>query len=134
MPQVAKFLKGVNKILDGIRDGSRKVCEEHDLKWDDPLADVRILAGDDCKRSEFQGAEVAITFDGAGYEYLSMNAEEDWACELASAAEEFGVDLETVRKADAKQETHRERLDKLADACGLQMEDYASWAICFYKK
>ncbi len=134
MARVARFLEGVNKIMESIRASTREISEDLGMRFDDPLADVRILAGDDCQNSEFSNAKVAITFDGAGYDLLSYNADLEWAAELESAAQEFGFDATKARLADSKTPTTRDKLEALAESCGLHMEDYASWAVTFYPK
>lgn len=134
MAKVKAFLKGLNEVLDGLRAAHREAMEGTSFADEDCLADTRVLsAKDELARMGFDGAKVALTYDGAGYDYLSHNADANYDCLLADAAEEFGFDLAKARENEAKRKGPRERMRELAEACGLFMEDYSSWAVCFYE-
>ena len=115
-----KLKEALERHLDDLRAKEKAMCEELELKYRDPLADTVVRADADC---------IKLVFDGAGYDYFSYNADENYDCLLADAAEEFGFDLSKARK---NRTSPRDKLDELAKEHGFLMEDINSYSLGFY--
>jgi hypothetical protein len=107
LKRAEKLVAAIQAYIDKLREEDRKVCEEAEIRFSDPFADTVVKTVD--KESDFHPAEVVLTYDGAGYDYLSLNA-----------------DYPTVA------DKHREAIRVIAKKKKYHMEDYASWATCFY--
>jgi|TARA_R110000824_G_scaffold151130_4_gene322045 hypothetical protein len=69
-------------------------------KWyRNPVADVQLHVGDDAVKHGGQDVAVLLTYDGAGYDYLSPSADypsvsEKWQAKLWAAAKRHGFEAE----------------------------------------
>lgn len=115
-----KLKEALERHLADLRAKDKAMCEELDLPYSDSFADTVVRAEDGC---------IKLVFDGAGYDYFSYNADENYDCLLADAAEEFGFDLS---KAKANKPDHRGALEELAKEHGFLVEDINSYSLGFY--
>ncbi|MDB4278632.1 hypothetical protein N9917_03440 [Deltaproteobacteria bacterium] len=102
------LVKGIEKLLEEIRN---ILADDPDLgpggKWyRDPVADVAIHSGKATER--YGGGAVVLTYDGAGYDYFSPNAD-------------YHVS-----------DRWRDKLDVIAKRLGYHSEDANSWSMAFY--
>lgn len=107
LKRAEKLVKAIQAYIDKLREADRKMCEEIDIRFSDPFADTVVKTVD--KDSDFHPAEVVLTYDGAGYDHLSINAD------YPSVADK-----------------NKEAIRTIAEKHKYFMEDYASWATCFY--
>ncbi len=95
----AKLIAGLNETLDEFRQSEKKLMEESGISYRDPLADTVIRE---------EGRNVMLHFDGAGYDYLSVNS-----------------DYESTLRQDV--------FDK-AESLGWEGDDYSCYAMEFFAR
>jgi len=95
----AKLIAGLNETLDEFRKSEKKLMEESGISYRDPLADTVIRE---------EGRNVMLHFDGAGYDYLSVNS-----------------DYESTLRQDV--------FDK-AESLGWEGDDYSCYAMEFFAR
>jgi hypothetical protein len=98
--------RAVEKVVDQIRNllAGDPDFEPGGRYYDDPVADVQIWTG-----SQAGGADLVLAYDGAGYDWFSLNAE-------------------YPRTADR----WREKLFEAAERLGYHAEDRNNWSMGFY--
>ena len=113
-----KLVAAVEQFMNEIRDSSRDLCVQCDLKYGDPLADVVI------DRDPESGL-VRMCFDGAGHSHFSYDSDERYL--MADFAQEFGANYQDM----LKQPTTRDRFDAMLKSVGWYAEDCNTWSLVF---
>jgi len=114
MEDLQRWMKETNEHLMGPEDDE----DPRDFwkKYGEPLAEVEVWPPE--KTAEFLGSEgmlnmdcVSLIYEGSGYDILSPESDEP-----------------------SLSDVYRGQLKQLAEQHGFMMEDYSSWAACFYPK
>lgn len=99
--------QGIRNLIVSWTESDREFCEKIGVRFIDSFADTRVLTGDNIAHS----ADVVLTYDGAGYDFLSYYGEGPM----------MGLDK------------YRDALISLATQNGYMVEDHNSWSMGFYK-
>lgn len=121
MPRREKRLKeAVEDFIEGIRSMERKMCDECQLPYSDPLADVRL-------DTDPESGLLRLAYDGAGYHYFSSNSSEEMYLLMRDAAREFGYPLPDPSKIKSP----RDRFEAMLKTLGYYAEDCNNWSMVF---
>jgi len=94
------LINAINVFLESIKKDYLKAFEGMKIKIGDPLADVRLITGDDLKKYDVAESVVALlTYDGAGYDFFSYLGDipslyHENEAKLSEIAEKYGFEVE----------------------------------------
>ena len=115
-----RLRKAIEAFIEIIRSTEREICDECQLPYSDPLADVRL-------DTDPESGLLRLTYDGAGYNYFSSRATEEMYLMMRDAAKEFGFPAPDTGKIKSP----RDKLDAMLKNLGYYAEDCNTWSMVF---